>query len=347
MHSHGQGSVGSAAQGSNCWEQPPSPPRGNRGSGHGVGALSLGRGPPQLHSGPGDHRGWAPCRALPCHWVEGTSALHRPREPQQPTCALASPETFPVPRPLALQSFTQQMCHRCSWPPPPGAAPVWSATASTPCTNIRHPAGPGSERRSGRGALTRGYPGFSGRGGSPPGTRELPAPPPHPRAPLGLRGSPVAPPLQGEEQGLLRFVFKAGTHTPSPTTLHLGMANARPGVPGDSRWQESFQELEGAAEQLAPPPPVPRSGDRGGPAELLISGHLVALGMKAEAGSSSGELCRRQTPLLAATLHLPTQWSWGLGRPPCPLAGRMPAAALLTGGLAGFARVQQESCQPS
>lgn len=45
---------------------------------------------PQLHSAPCDHRGWVPCRACPRRWVEGTAALRRLREPQQPTCALAS-----------------------------------------------------------------------------------------------------------------------------------------------------------------------------------------------------------------------------------------------------------------
>lgn len=130
-----------------------------------------------------------------------------------------------------------------------------------------------------------------------------------------------------------------------PTLLPLLLCKRgrlMPGVPGDSRGAGTFPGARrGCRAAGTPPPPVPHSGDRGGPTERAISGRPIAPGMEAEASRSSG---RPTSP--AAALHLPAQRPRGLGRPPRPLAGGVPAAALLTGGLAGFARGQQGSGWP-
>lgn len=131
-------------------------------------------------------------------------------------------------------------------------------------------------------------------GGSPPGTRELPAPPPHPTVPPRPLRLPcplllLCPrPCRGRNGDPSVLFLRQG-----PILLPLLLCTRGWLMPGQGSretadGQESFQELEGAAEQLAPPPPVPHSGDRGGPAGLLISGHLVAPGMEAAASSSRG-----------------------------------------------------------
>lgn len=88
--------------------------------------------------------------------------------------------------------------------------------------------------------------------------------PPHPTVPLGLRGPPAALPLalavplalQGEERGSLRFVFKAGTHTPSPTTLQTGTANAR-GPGRQQRCRNLSRSSKGLLSSWHPPTPGP------------------------------------------------------------------------------------------
>lgn len=77
-----------------------------------------------------------------------------------------------------------------------------------------------------------------------------------------------------------------------PTLLPLLLCKRgrlMPGVPGDSRGAGTFLGARrGCRAAGTPPPPVPHSGDRGGPTERVISGRPVAPGMKAEASRSSG-----------------------------------------------------------
>lgn len=132
--------------------------RGNRDSGHGVGALSLGRGPPSstpapattvdgCHAGPSPVAGWrGPQR------FTDRGSHSGPHVPWPPYNHSLHPGHF-------LQPFIQQTCHHhlasASWSHPGLVCHHEHALQ-------RHPAGPGREDRWGRGAPTRGT-GFSGR----------------------------------------------------------------------------------------------------------------------------------------------------------------------------------------
>lgn len=96
--------------------------------------------------------------------------------------------------------------------------------------------------------------------------------------------------------------------------------------PARGSWRQQMgRDLSGclAAGTLHPPFRSPHCGDRGGPAVLLISRHLCAPGMKAEASSSSGRTVSwsdTSAGCQAAASHPPTAQSLGRVRPamsPC------------------------------
>lgn len=286
----------SIAMAGGLWGQQPEAPsagnsrppslRGNRDSGHGWGPHPLAVAP-QLHSAPCDHRGWVPCRACPPSLGRGDrSASQAARAAAAHTCP-GLPVTVPEPRPLPSvihsANVSSSLLASAS-----RATLVWHALHRTDI--LQGPAG----RRVGEGSAHESHLASLG------GEEVLQAPgsslhPPTPRCPWGSGVLQLPCPLlllcpwpcRGRNGDPSVLFLRQG-----PTLLPLLLCKRgrlMPGVPGDSRGAGTFPGARrGCRAAGTPPPPVPHSGDRGGPTERVISGRPVAPGMKAEASRSSG-----------------------------------------------------------